>query len=150
MRAQSGVRPLRVAAQIKQCLSGYFMRHDFFGADRRRMMITVTDVTISPDLHVARVFILSSHDKDETMRVLSECDLRTHVASALKLKFAPRIECRFDELPEHVARIESLLQRIPRYADDVDGSADDGMCDGGSGCGSDCNDGSCSDAHTES
>lgn len=120
MKAMTTVRQKRVANQIRQCIGEELIRRDLYGFDGRRMLITITDVSVSADLHVAHVFIASSHEQKETLLALERCDLRTCVAKGLKTKFAPYIECRFDDLEANARKIEHLLSTMPPYAEQED------------------------------
>lgn len=131
MKAMTSIRQKRVANQIRQCIGEELVRRDLYGSDGRKMLVTITDVSVSADLHVAHVFISSSHADDETLAALEKCDLRTCVAKFLKTKFAPYIECRFDDVEAHARKIEQLLNAIPPYADQdgVDTCSHDGAID---------------------
>lgn len=108
-------RPLRVGDQIRQELSELLAR----GAvhDPGIGFITLTRVTVSADLQVARVYYTSLGDaaaRRETSRALERATpfLRRHVGSRLRLRRVPELEFRFDESIAHQDRIEQILRDL--------------------------------------
>ena len=122
-------RPDRVGDQIRQEISELLSR----GAvhDPGIGFITLTRVTMSPDLQLARVYYTSLGDpkaRRETEKALRRATpfLRRQVGTRLSLRRVPEIEFRFDESIGHQDRIEQILrdlheeeaQRAPNPDDD--------------------------------
>jgi ribosome-binding factor A len=108
-------RPDRVGDQIRQEISELLSR----GAvhDPGIGFITLTRVTVSPDLQVARVYYTSMGDpkaRRETDKALQRATpfFRRQVGSRLNLRRVPEIEFRFDESVGHQDRIEQILRDL--------------------------------------
>lgn len=110
-----GYRPDRVGDQIRQQLSELLSR----GAvhDPGIGFITLTRVTVSPDLQQARVYYTSLGDpqaRRETAKALERATpfLRRQVGSRLQLRRVPELEFRFDESIAHQDRVEQILREL--------------------------------------
>jgi ribosome-binding factor A len=89
--------------------------------------LTITDVRVTPDLRVARIFVSvfgNSDVRERTMEFLEEenAHLRGMLAGRLRLRFMPTLEFRLDETLDHVDRINTLIKQIHR---DDPGPTDD-------------------------
>lgn len=85
--------------------------------DPRVGFVTVTRVTITPDLQVARVYYSafgSDAEKKETELGLEESvgKVRSHLARTLKARYTPRVEFYRDEGLEHSYHINELLSKL--------------------------------------
>jgi len=81
--------------------------------------VTVTHVEISPDLRHAKVFVsvlAGSVERERSMRALrrAEAFVRTELAQALELRYAPEVVFVYDASVERAARIFQLLAEIER------------------------------------
>lgn len=110
-----GHRPDRVGDQIRQELSELLSR----GAvhDPGIGFITLTRVTVSPDLQLARVYYTTMGDpaaRRETEKALQRATpfFRRQVGARLRLRRVPEIEFRFDESVAHQDRIEQILRDL--------------------------------------
>ena len=79
--------------------------------------VTITQVTVSPDLQVARAYYTTLGDeraRRETARALGRATpfLRRQIGSRLRLKRVPLLEFFFDESIERGDRIERILNEI--------------------------------------
>jgi len=110
-----GHRPDRVGDQIRLELSEMLTR----GAvhDPGIGFITLTRVTVSPDLQMARVYYTSMGDAKarlETEKALQRATpfFRRQVGSRLRLRRVPELDFRFDESIAHQDRIEQILRDL--------------------------------------
>ena len=91
--------------------------------------LTVTRVSVSPDLRRATVFVtrLGRSDADLLLPALNRgaAHLRGAIARALKLRLAPEIVFAADATLDQAAGIEELL-RSPEVARDLGPRQDDG------------------------
>jgi ribosome-binding factor A len=115
-----GHRPDRVGEQIRLELSEMLTR----GAvhDPGIGFITLTRVTVSPDLQMARVYYTSMGDAKarlETEKALQRATpfFRRQVGSRLRLRRVPELDFRFDESIAHQDRIEQILRDL--HAEDA-------------------------------
>jgi ribosome-binding factor A len=86
-------------------------------ADQPGALVTVTDVRVTEDLHHASVFFTVLGDDQaraaaEAWVASSAPQVRTFVASQLRLRFAPTLEFVPDTVPGEGARIDRLLAEL--------------------------------------
>jgi ribosome-binding factor A len=124
-------RPHRVGDQIRQELSEMLTR----GAvhDPGIGFITLTRVTVTPDLQLARVYYTTLGDpkaRRETEKALERATpfFRRQVGSRLQLRRVPELQFLFDESIAHQDRVEQILrdlhdeeERRKSQSDDSDG-----------------------------
>ena len=119
-------RQLRVAEEIRHVLAGLFERRDFRDPDLADAQITVTEVRVGADLKhaVAYVSRLGRSDVDVLLPALRRATpfLRSQVAHALRLKFAPDLTFQPDHALDYAANIGRLLH-TPQVARDLDQDA---------------------------
>jgi ribosome-binding factor A len=113
-----GHRPDRVGDQIRQELSELLTRGAIH--DPGIGFITLTRVTLTPDLQLARVFYTSLGDeksRKETARALDRATpfMRRQIGQRLRLRRVPELEFRFDETVGHQARIEQIIQDLHEH-----------------------------------
>jgi ribosome-binding factor A len=79
-------------------------------------IVTVTNVKVSPDLKIAKVYlsILEKEKRDITMeKVIAVTGLiRSELASRIRMKFTPEIKFFLDDTLDYVEKIEGLLKKI--------------------------------------
>jgi ribosome-binding factor A len=108
------IRTERVASVIKERIAEIVI-HDY--NDPKLGFITVTDVKMSPDLKIARVYfsIFGSEEvQAKAMKMLEgeKQHIRGLVASHVQLKFAPALQFHLDRTLEEVDRINRLINKI--------------------------------------
>ena len=84
--------------------------------------ITLTKVSVSPDLQLARVYYTSMGDEKalrETEKALGRAlpFLRRQIAQRVRLRRVPELEFFFDKSVAHQDRIEQVLQELKAEAD---------------------------------
>lgn len=107
-------RQQRVAEQVRHELSK-LIEHEI--DDPRLEMISVTDVTISPDLHDANVYTSSLQGEAARADVLAGLEaargfLRHGLAARLKLRVVPNLHFHWDKSLETGDRISRLIDRL--------------------------------------
>jgi ribosome-binding factor A len=106
-------RQLRVAEEIRHVLAGVFARHEIRDPDLAAEDITVTEVRIGPDLKRATAFVarLGREDIDALLPALKRAApfLRSQVARAVRLKFAPDLSFQPDRALDYASKIDRLL-----------------------------------------
>lgn len=83
--------------------------------DPRVGFVTVTDVTTSPDLRSARVYVSVLGDEAERAASLDGLRhahgyLQGRIASELHLRRTPTLEFRYDQTTDRAQRVEGLLR----------------------------------------
>ena len=85
-------------------------------------LASITDVEVSPDLHLARVFI-SGLKEDETREVIKALHavrgkVRHFLGKRIRLRYTPELEFKYDETPMRAGRVEDLLAEIKKKEND--------------------------------
>lgn len=107
-------RQRRVAEQIHRELSMLLMRKV---RDPRLEEVTITEVRITPDLLIARVFFSVRGEEEERREALAGLEsavgfLRTQLGARIRLRSVPELTFELDESAEYGRRIEELLAEI--------------------------------------
>jgi ribosome-binding factor A len=108
------IRTERVASLIKEEIGALLIR-DY--GDRSSGLTTVTDVKMTPDLKIARVYFSVFGGPDARKKTMAMLDgerqhIRKVVGSHLRMKFTPALQFYLDDTLDHVDRINSLLKKI--------------------------------------
>ncbi len=116
-------RQLRVGELIRHKLAEMLSRGDIHDDVLASHVVTVPEVRVSPDLKLATVYIipLGGSDTEQVLEALNRRKkyIRTEIAHAVNLKFAPEIRFRRDETFDEASRIDQLLSD-PKVRQDVD------------------------------
>lgn len=107
-------RAERVGDLIRQELSELFLRAV---KDPRVGMVTITGVTVSPDLRAARIYVVSRASEgveDQTLEGLRAARgfLRGELGRRLRLKNIPDLAFVPDQSLDRAMRISSLLREL--------------------------------------
>ncbi len=78
--------------------------------------ITITNVKVSPDLKLAKVY-LSVFEKERREEVLEKVNskmgfIRSELASRIRIKFTPELKFFLDDTLDYVEKIEDLIKKI--------------------------------------
>jgi ribosome-binding factor A len=89
--------------------------------DPRVQPLTITDVDLTPDRRVARVYVACYAGEDELAEGLKGLEsaksfLRSRLAQLLHWPFTPELEFRVDRSWERGAQIDALLNRLGQEA----------------------------------
>lgn len=107
-------RQQKIAAMLQRELA------DILLMDSRniyRCMITVTNVTISPDLSIARAYlsIYNTPDKEAVMGLIKENtkDIRYRLGQKIRnqIRIVPSLEFFIDDTLDYMERIDELLKK---------------------------------------
>ncbi len=112
-------RTEKVSSLIKQRISEIFQEN--FRMEEYGLM-TVTEVRMSSDLKIAKVFVSIFGDDERKKKTLALLEVekafvRTELGRNLRLKFTPSLTFLLDESLDHAMRIEDLLHQIHRDSD---------------------------------
>lgn len=118
-------RQLRVGELIRHALAEILARGELMDDEVTRMMVTVPEVRVSPDLRNATVYItpLGGGDPKQAEKAMARNArwLRGQVAQRVNLKFAPDLTFRYDDRFDETAHIDAILHS-PDVARDLDES----------------------------
>ena len=124
-RAPSGPsqRMLRVGEMIRHELSAVLARGEIHDDVLAANVITIPEVRMSPDLKLATVYVmpLGGQNIEAVVAALNNHRkyIRSIIAKAVNLKFAPEVRFRHDETFDEASRIDALLHS-PRVRADID------------------------------
>ena len=108
-------RQLRVGEMIKQSLGMIFVRNEAKVPELETNNITVTEVKMSPDLKVAKAYVLPLGGKnaEETVEKLKKYSflIRKTLSKKITMKFLPKILFAKDESFEYAEKIENLIKQ---------------------------------------
>jgi len=108
------MRATRVGEQMKKELG------DILGRklkDPRIGFLTVTDVEVTGDLQIAKVYISVLGDekkREETLKGLAKAKgyIRSEIGNRIRLRKTPELHFEFDESVDYGNRIESLIAEL--------------------------------------
>ncbi|MBE6456096.1 MAG: 30S ribosome-binding factor RbfA [Alphaproteobacteria bacterium] len=116
-------RQLRVAEEIRHVIGKMFMEDNLFISGLKPAYIMVTEVSISPDLSYATVYIqgIGDIDTDEQILLLNKHKgaFRYKIGKAIRLRIVPDIIFKSDSGFETSQYIEELLNS-PRVRADIE------------------------------
>ena len=116
-------RQLRVGELVRHALAEVLARGEIHDADVEGASVTVTEVTLSPDLKLATCYVmpLGEADSDATIAALERNKrfIRGAVTKRVDLKYSPELRFRLDESFATGDRIDALL-RSPAVRRDLD------------------------------
>lgn len=107
-------RPHRVGEQLQKEISALLLKGL---KDPRVGFVTITGVSVTPDMHLARVHYTVYGD--ETQRLDTQKGLKSAVpfirrelSRRLRLRYVPELVFEFDKALEYGNRIDSLLRQL--------------------------------------
>ena len=108
-------RQLRVGEMIKQSLGIIFVRNEAKVPELETNNITVTEVKMSPDLKIAKAYVLPLGGKnaEETVEKLKKYSflIRKTLSKKVIIKFLPKILFAKDDSFEYAEKIENLIKQ---------------------------------------
>jgi ribosome-binding factor A len=105
------LRTDRVASLIKEEVGAMITREY-----RSVGFITVTDVHMTPDLKIAKIFVSifgTDKAKQDALNMLEEqkSHIRSFIGSHVRLKFTPAVQIYLDDTLDRVEKIDRLLRQ---------------------------------------
>ena len=118
----------RVAELIKR-ETGKILIEDFKNLEVG--FITVTDVEVTPDLKVARIFVsvLGPPEKQkQSLKILQESVpfFRREIGQRIQLRFVPEVRFEYDPTGEKAVRVFELLDKIKKEEEKNAAKSDQG------------------------
>ncbi|MEC4680348.1 MAG: 30S ribosome-binding factor RbfA [Nitrospirota bacterium] len=120
-------RATRVADQIRMEVAEILSRKI---KDPRVQFVTVTDVTMTADLKIARIYVTAldqDHFEQQTAPGLKSAVgyVRKEVGRRLNLRYTPEIVFYRDTSAEYAHRIEQILDSLPHEPQENDRESDE-------------------------
>lgn len=121
-KKEPGRRQLRVGEALRHALSECLSRGELHDPDLIDIPITVTEVSVSPDLKNATAYVIPLGGKaiDTVIPALQRAApfLRTLLAKEVDLRVAPHLTIALDTAFESASRIEAAIRK-PTVARDL-------------------------------
>lgn len=113
------LRTERVGSLIKEEIGMFFTREY---RDPQYGFITVTEVHMTPDLRIAKIYVSimgSTEVKDRTLAMLesNKHEIRGFIGSHLRLKYTPSVQFYVDDTLDRVEKIDRLIKQIHKGDD---------------------------------
>jgi ribosome-binding factor A len=111
-----GDRPARVGEKIREELSLLLLRRV---NDPGLAPVTVTEVSVTPDLRIAHVnysALVAKEQRPAVAKALRRSSgfLRRELGHLLGLRYAPELQFHYDDSFDRGARIDAILRDIPQ------------------------------------
>ncbi len=121
-------RQLRVGEMVRHAMTQLLQRGEIPDPLLEKTVISITEVSMSPDLKIATVFIspLGIADAQPVIKALAVNQklIRGKISPALRqMKYMPEFRFRSDTSFDNYAKIDALLHR-PEVAQDLDEEED--------------------------
>ena len=111
----ASTRQLRVGEELRHIVSSLLLRADLRDPDLVGVSVTVTEVTVSPDLKNATAYVtpLGGVNDDKVVAALnrSSAFLRGQLGRSVHLKFTPKLNFKIDDSFANATRIEDLIRK---------------------------------------
>ena len=108
-------RQLKVGEVIRRTLSEILARGEIHDAELNRISITISEVTTSPDLQIATVYVMplggNLYDKTIAALARNKGQMRSIVGRKAGLKYAPDLRFRIDETFDRMDSTRQLFER---------------------------------------
>lgn len=110
-------RQLRVGEELRHALAGIFIRRDVFIDEQKETSITVSEVSVSPDLSNAKVFVMTLGGQDIEI-ILPKLNKMApvfahYVSQRVHLRRVPKLKFLIDGSFDHVDKITALFNKLP-------------------------------------
>ena len=114
-------RQLRVGEELRHILSDVLRNSHFRDPDLADLVVTVTEVRVSPDLKAATAFVMPLAGKDAPKIIAglnrATSYIRMEAVKQIDLRVAPQFSFKLDHSFDEAARVTKLLQQPAVQAD---------------------------------
>ena len=109
-------RQMRVGEELRHLISSILLRETFYDQIIETNDITITEVSVSPDLKNAKIYVmpLGGKQKLEVVNSLNKVKgrIKKLISSSITLRQIPKINFIIDESFENAKNIENILRKI--------------------------------------
>ena len=123
-------RQLRVGEEVRHHLSTALMRGDIYVPELEGISVTVSEVSVSPDMANARAYVtpLGGQDMDEVVAILNVIapDLQTWIAQKVHLRRMPRLRFMADHSFDNAQKMAQLIADLPPALSEGEEGQEDG------------------------
>tara|TARA_B100001939_G_scaffold224825_1_gene193588 strand:- start:305 stop:703 length:399 start_codon:yes stop_codon:yes gene_type:complete len=111
-------RQLKVGEELRHLISNALLRCSFYDEHIENNNITITEVSVSPDLKNAKVYVmpLGGKKKLDVLNSLNKVTgrLKKIISSNLSLRQTPKLIFKIDETFEYAKKINDILDKIKK------------------------------------
>ena len=111
-------RQLKVGEEIRHLISNALLRESFYDEHIKNNNVTITEVSISPDLKNAKIFVmpLGGKNKDDVLDSLNKVSgrIKKIISNNLSLRQTPKLIFKIDETFEYANKIHNILEKIKK------------------------------------
>ena len=111
-------RQLKVGEEIRHLISNALLRESFYDEHIKNNNVTITEVSISPDLKNAKIFVmpLGGKNKDDVLDSLNKVSgrIKKIISNNLSLRQTPKLIFKIDETFEYASKIHNILEKIKK------------------------------------
>ena len=109
-------RQMRVGEELRHLISSVLLRETFYDQIIETNDITITEVSVSPDLKNAKIYVmpLGGKQKLEVVNSLNKVKgrIKKLISSSITLRQIPKINFIIDESFENAKNIDDILRKI--------------------------------------
>lgn len=113
---EPSTRQLRVGEELRHALAGLFMRQEIYIEELQSISLTVSEVSVSPDLSNARVYVmpLGGAQSVLVLTLLNQLapKISHMIAGRVHLRRMPRLKFVLDDSFDTADRMGRLFQKI--------------------------------------
>ena len=111
-------RQLKVGEELRHLISSILLRESFYEEYIKDNNITITEVSVSPDLKNAKVYVMPLGGKNEgdVLNSLNKVTgrIRKIISNNVSLRQTPKIFFKIDETFEYAKNIQNILENIKK------------------------------------
>lgn len=112
-------RQLMVSETMKHIISELFIKGDVYHPILEKNIITISEVVISADLKLAKIFVYFALTEEEKtiallMHLLGELSpkIRMLIARRMRLRYSPEIKFVLNTVQDNAAKLDSIFHKI--------------------------------------
>ena len=115
-KKQPSNKQLKIGQQIRFLVSSFFLKEDFVFDNLNGKNITIVDVSISPDLKNAKIYVTTNSNIENNL-LINELNKKTNyikykISSNLNTKFVPKFKFCYDNSLEYSEKINNILKKM--------------------------------------
>ncbi len=111
-------RQLKVGEELRHLISSILLRESFYDEYIKDNNITITEVSVSPDLKNAKVYVMPLGGKNEgdVLNSLNKVTgrIKKIISNNISLRQTPKIFFKIDESFEYAKNIQKILENIKK------------------------------------
>ena len=111
-------RQLKVGEELRHLISSILLRESFYDEYIKDNNITITEVSVSPDLKNAKVYVmpLGGKNQGDVLNSLNKVTgrIKKIISNNISLRQTPKIFFKIDKTFEYAKNIQNILENIKK------------------------------------